>query len=353
MRRIVRWRSTASREVGLNIPACQAFFRCLETSGDTITDAKNGISWTCPGNTLLSTDPLLFDAAGSVGTVQPVMGANQAGGLLRSGSWPLLSTQSIVMVCAARINVLDGLSFRLTIGDQDLLIPGSNGQGFGMSDGPFHATCGQSGVGVRVIDAGVLLPDTFAWVSNGARIVFSSIPTVSIFPVSGPSGSPGSGAVATATLSGGTTGTATVNFSSYGAGYEYGIQISLTDGTNTAYATMEATYYSLDSTYQGQDVLVYATYIPNVGMNYRAVQLADPGSGTVLLNTVYQTSASNNAGTFQPWPDMRTANAAFYGIAFFAFESGFPPNILGAILNMGGMWRAGNRYLDSSLIGAT
>ena len=351
--RTVTFRSAASREVGLNIPACYAFFRCTETSGDTITDAKNGISWKCPGNLSINPAPLLFNQAGSVGTVQPVM-ANADAPSPIVGAWPAISTQSVLFMAAARINNLDNPAFRLALGDINSLVPGSDSNGFGMSDTNFHCALGKPGAALKTIAGGQLIPATFTWVGNGAAVNFASVPTITIVPP-GSVATNGSGAAATAVLSGGTTGTVTsVNYTSLGAGYANGATLNFSDGTNTASADINGTLPSLAATTQGQDVLVYSTYVPGTGLDYRAVQLSDPGSGTVILDANFVTTGyGNDIAPFQPWPVMRAANAAFYGMAMFVFQNGLPPNILSAILNMGGMWRAGNKYLDGSLIGAT
>ena len=324
-----------------NTPALKAFFRCLETSGDSWSDSVGGINWTSPGNSSLAPTPMLFNAAGSVGTVQPVMGVNQTPTILNSGAWPAIDTQGILMMYAGRVNILDSTNCRFAIGDINELILGSNSQGLGMSNGPWHAAGGNgSGTAyIRVAYGAPLIPATFAWVSNGASIVFNSVPSVSF---STPLGTP---AAATATLSGGTTGTVTaVNFSSTGSGYTLDAAVTITDGTNTAYATVSPGDVSLDSAYQGQDVVAYTTYQSGVGMTYVSKQLADPGSGTTILTAPYLTSPTNVAGPFTPYACMRTANVAFYGAALFVFESGLPTDLETGVIAMGGMWRAGQRY---------
>lgn len=336
-----------------NTPALKAFFRCLETSGSVWTDSVGGISWTCPGNLSLAPTPMLFNSIGSVGTVQPVMAISQAPTLLSSGAWPAISTQSVLLVYAGRINILDGTDPRFAIGDLNSLLPGSNSSGYGLSNGPFHCACGTAGsnhaYAARSEATGPVDPTTFG-ISD--TTIYSSVPPL-VF--SAPQDPAGVTATGTAVLSGGTTGTLTgITVTNAGSGYLVSATSSVTVNGVGGMVVFTGLSQSLNSAFQGDDVVAYSAFTPGSQMIYKARQLADPGSGAIYRNAdAASPSYTLTPGPFSPYACMRTANVAFYGAALFVFENGLPVDYETAAIAMGGMWRAGQRYTLPSWIGLT
>ncbi len=345
--------NSANTETGANTPCLKAFFRCLETSGSQMFSVQ-GHAWTCPGDSSVSPSPILYNQSGSSQTVQPVMAINQAPTVLNSGSWPVISSQSVLMMYAGRVNVLDGTAARFAIGDINNLLPGSNYQGLGMSDGPFHAAAGNGSSQTTVTRVELAGPvDPTSWyIADSTN--YSSVPTVA-FPA--PIAPGGIQATGTAVLSGGTTGTLTgITLTNPGSGYKwYGSSITSVASVNGVNAVgFDGLMQSLDSSFNGQDVVVYLTYESGVQMAYTALQLTDPGSGTILRATNLLTpGATLTPGTFQPFACMRTANVAFYGAALYAFENGFPSDLQAGILANGGSWIQGKRYSYPGWIGRT
>ncbi len=352
MRRIRSVSGKRNTETGASTPCLKHFFRCLETSGTAWNDSQGGVVWNPPGMTGYA--PLLFNQQGSMQTVQPVLDTRIDPSMLTSGEWPVFSTQSVLFMYAGRVNAFQGTQkiVEVAIGDVNLILPNSTGAGIGLSDNPFHMAAGVNpGAVSRITISGPIDPTTVQIVGGGAT--YASVPTVVFTGANGL----GSGAVATAILSGGTSGAVTgITMTANGTGYAGSGTISFTGGSPTggnAFGFFQTVGSSIDNTWNGEDIIVAGLYEPGTQMTYKAYQAIDPGSGTVKINADAQSSTINNAGTFQPFNSMRCANVAFYGLAIYAFSNGFPPDLDAGIFYNGGSWIQGNRYSYPGWIGLT
>ncbi len=333
----------ANTETGANTPCLKHFFRCLETSGSTWSDSQGGIVWPGPAEGFTFAN----------GWVMPMGTDNEAPTMLTRGSWhSFTATESALIIYAGRLSAAAAPRTRFALGDINSMLAGTNGAGFGLSDGSFHTALGINGVSVPRITMGAPLQNSTAVIYGGTT--YTSVPALLIpAPVNGVQ------AVGTPTMSGGTSGSVTgATLSNFGTNYPTdsstlgqcsgggasGTQVEVIFSANPSGPTV------LGTTFDGDDVIVAARYTPGSILKYSAWQL---GTGTLLLDATAQSSTTLNAGAFQPFGCMRTSGVGFYGAAVFAFQNGLPADIYSAIMYLGAQWKAGNRLSYPGWIGLT
>ena len=258
-------------------PALKHFFRCTEQSGTTLTDIVGGCVW----EPSLGGKSLLFNQAGSLGTVATDMLQSDAPIPLKSGSWHTFDAAkaSLVVLSARVLSTWDDETtdnrIRFALGD----LNGITGlyadhYGIGLSSSPdFHSAFG----GSNALNVGT---------ASQAHVDINA--PLQVYP----------------------------------AGYSTeGLPVSVVGGL-----------------YSGQDILLQSVYYPTAKLDFDMYTLSD---GVHQLNSPLSVTQTlcNTTTMWAPNPCLRFAKMALYGVAIFEFSNGLPADWLAASQWMAQRWK--------------
>lgn len=289
---------SAVRETGANVPALKHFFRCLETSGTVMTDSKGGCVWDLSAGGY----SLLFDRAGSVGTVAPTMTRLNNPLPLASGVFHTFdSAKASLVLSVVRSLTPYGFEDATTTGQDDYRPKTSIGDINGLT-----------GLYSTKVGIGLSNEDT-------VHAVWGTSPST-MEKVAAPS-------------SGSTTLPVYSNAYCDLVGFLHGTRI-----------TRMAGYY------YGQDTNLIGKYNPASAASFNTYDT--DGANLQLFCEVESSSTLRGSGTtYTPNPCMWFHNVAVYGYAIFEFENGFPADIDLACIWMAQEWKRGNRVIWPGWIG--
>jgi len=153
------------KETGVNVASLMIFLPFSEGNGNKTTCPKTGASWDIKNNSVANTGSLSWEANGAA---LSNLDSDTAPSAISSGAdLSFESGKSYLFICSARVTGTEVC--RCSLGDINNLVSGSNGTGFGMSDGSpstgtgaFHSVVGKTDSNARRIevDAGTDLSGT-------------------------------------------------------------------------------------------------------------------------------------------------------------------------------------------------
>jgi len=308
-------------ETGANVPALKHFFRCLETSGTTMTDSKGGVVCDFADHRGVATGYTLgFSENGSTGTVAiKGMQGNSVPVALKTGTWHTFGgTKAVLALCVYRLfddPITTTYHARFSLGDVNFhdSYYGDNAiqyAGIGMSSGPFHCYLGATSGAVYggwKVEANVA--------DSAAMMVIATDSMVA------PSGT---------------------NIKAY----PDTVKITSID-EHFLYQDLSIAGGILDP----HDLMTVLAYDPSGTQSYVNYNVDTQIWNTYGYKIVNDTYANNT--TWKPNDCMRATNVAVYGYALFEFENGLPSDQLLACTWMAQEWKRGNRVIWPGWVGVS
>jgi len=295
---------------GADVPALKHFFRCLETSGTTLTDQIGGCQIDLTGINAVPAEELVpaipaefyYDLTGTV----PSVATNYQGtanGIpiaLSKGQWHTFTeSKDLLIVCSGRVvqssagGTITDPYVRVALGDTNAMVTADTVHtGLGISSSPtFHTYLGHhSGEG------------------NAARMAVNAAAPLQVYPS--------------------------------------GATLPIGKSIGDPILNVETTYYNQ------ADITFVLTKV--AGQNPTLIAyITDSWVGQIDTPSMTVDTLVGTSEQWQPSPYMRFANIALYGYAVFEFEAGLPSDYAFASMWMGQEWKRSNRVIWPQWVGVT
>lgn len=302
------------QETGINVPCLRHFFRCLEISGEIMSDSKGGVIYR-PADALPTPGTLTFDS--TTKTVYPELASTGIGMFaLNSGSWDEVPAGAAILQLAVG-DVQNPIGVRITAG-------GGGVAGFSMNTVGTHFLFHDGVAGINYNED--VIPTTISRTSNVVTInkVGHGLLTGDIVQTVGQTPTDFRGAAA----------------------------ITVTDADNFTYPSTGSNgsanpkgTYTTQAVLDDDQVYMYQTWVPGTTAGiYKCVTTS--GAIRIDMNTTGALTLP-----FTP-TSCRTQGIKLYGWAIFYFSDGaLPSDLTAAIEWMAANWRAGDRYIYPGWIG--